>query len=182
MKGSPSARMLPQQQTVDSIQRLLQWQEIHLRNQNLMDLNSTRLKVWTTRDPPQKQENLMDLNRSQRSQVRNKFESLQLTKRPTANHTELNFVEDWSPPETKMLPRQQKLTASMEIQVATSKKLTTTMSNPRMSQQQELIASTEIQVLPQQQRPTASISKNRYQFNGDSTVSIRPTKDPRATV
>ena len=24
--------------------------------------------------------------------------------------------------------------------------------------------------------------KNRYQFNGDSTVSIRPTKDPRATV
>ena len=24
--------------------------------------------------------------------------------------------------------------------------------------------------------------KDRYQFNGDSTVSIRPTKDPRATV
>ncbi len=51
----------------------------------------------------------MDLNRSQRCQVRNKFESLQLTKQPTANHTELKFVEDWSPPETKMLPRQQKV-------------------------------------------------------------------------
>ena len=51
----------------------------------------------------------MDLNRSQRCQVGNKFESLQLTKRPTANHTELKFVEDWSPPETEMLPRQQKV-------------------------------------------------------------------------
>ena len=60
-----SIQRMPQQQTADSIY----------------------LKVWIPRDPPQKQENLMDLNRSQRRQVRNKFESLQLTKRPTANHT-----------------------------------------------------------------------------------------------
>ena len=62
----------------------------------------------------------MDLNRSQQCQVQNKFESLQLTQRPTTNHTELKFAKDWSPQETEMLPQQHELTASMVTQVADS--------------------------------------------------------------
>ena len=146
MKGSLSARTLLQQQTVDS----------------------TNLTAWH-QDPPQKQD-LMDLNRSQWCQVRNKFESLQLTKRPTANHTELKFVEDWSPPETKMLPRQQKVDS---IHGNPSCCLNNKSWQHRTGHPSCCL---------KQQKLTASISKNRYQFNGDSTVSIRPTKDPRATV
>ena len=68
----------------------VQWQEIHLRKQNLMDLNS---------DPPPtlknkrftSEENLMDLDRSHRRQVCESSSHCKLTKRPTANHTELSL-------------------------------------------------------------------------------------------
>ncbi len=107
----------------------------------------TNLTVWH-QDPHQKQD-LMDLNRSQRRQARNKFESLQLTKRPTANHTELNFVEDWSPPETEMLPQQQRLTASN----GQPKLLPQTRDPPQ-----------EPKSDGSQQKLTHQFPKNRYQF------------------
>ena len=58
---------------------------------NLMDLNSDPSQTLKNKRATQKQDNLMDLDRSHRKQVCEKFESLQLTKRPTANHTELSL-------------------------------------------------------------------------------------------